>query len=60
MTSILITGGHSGIGLAAVRKLNRAAHRPRPRYDEPRAAQLWDDSKRLVHLTDEEEPTQLR
>lgn len=29
-------------------------------YDEPRPAQLWDDSKRLVHLTDDEEPTQLR
>ncbi|MEW2574424.1 SDR family NAD(P)-dependent oxidoreductase [Streptomyces sp. NPDC047070] len=29
-------------------------------YDERRAAQLWDDSKHLVHLTDDEEPTQLR
>ncbi|MFE0419826.1 SDR family NAD(P)-dependent oxidoreductase [Streptomyces tendae] len=29
-------------------------------YDERLAAQLWDDSKRLVRLTDNEEPTQLR
>ncbi|MFD6287503.1 SDR family NAD(P)-dependent oxidoreductase [Streptomyces sp. NPDC060205] len=29
-------------------------------YDERRAARLWDDSKRLVHLTDEEEAAQLR
>ncbi len=29
-------------------------------YDEPRAAKLWDDSRRLVHLTPDEEPAQLR
>ncbi|MFJ6294056.1 SDR family NAD(P)-dependent oxidoreductase [Streptomyces griseoviridis] len=29
-------------------------------YDERRAAQLWDDSKRLVRLTGDEEPAQLR
>ncbi|SOD64862.1 short chain dehydrogenase [Streptomyces zhaozhouensis] len=29
-------------------------------YDARRAARLWDDSKRLVALTDDEEPPQLR
>lgn len=29
-------------------------------YDEDRAVKLWEDSKRLVHLTVDEEPAQLR
>jgi NAD(P)-dependent dehydrogenase (short-subunit alcohol dehydrogenase family) len=38
----------------------RAVRSSRMSYDEARAAKLWDDSRRLVGLTDDEEPEQLR
>ncbi|MBM2620591.1 SDR family NAD(P)-dependent oxidoreductase [Actinoplanes sp. LDG1-06] len=37
-----------------------AVRSARVSYDEQRAAKLWDDSKRLVHLRPDEEPAQLR
>ncbi|MFS8202222.1 SDR family NAD(P)-dependent oxidoreductase [Streptomyces sp. CWNU-52B] len=52
--------GHSGLYLQAHDGTLSAVRSARMSYDEQRAAKLWDDSRRLVHLTDEEEPAQLR
>lgn len=52
--------GHSGKYFQANDGTLSAVRSARISYDEQRAAKLWDDSRQLVRLTAEEEPTQLR